>query len=114
MPFLENELPLIEANLRTFCKGLDIPGLEDKLCHAFRIEGQSIIVFDIRPHFEDHSKTTEADIAKLRFFRSRSEWRLYWMRADLKWHLYEPFPTDIGYMPLLKVVEEDAYHCFFG
>jgi hypothetical protein len=53
-------------------------------------------------------------IAKFRYFRSRATWTLYWMRADLKWHLFEPVaPTnDLG--ALVEVVDENRYGAFFG
>jgi len=114
MAFTENELPLIEANLRKFCDELDNPEIIDKLKHDFRIEDQSIILFDVRPHFRNPKQKIETPIAKLRFFRSRNEWQLYWMRGDLKWDAYEPNPIGIGYMPLLKIVNDDEYCCFFG
>ncbi len=114
MAFRTNELPLIEANLREFCDRLDNPEIIDKLRHDYRIKDQSITVFDVRPHWKKPNEKTETQIAKIRFFRSRGEWQLYWMRGNLKWYSYEPHPTDKGYMPLLNVIEEDEYCCFFG
>lgn len=35
---------------------------------------------------EATSEWTEAPVAKLKFICSGGKWRLYWMRADLKWH----------------------------
>lgn len=114
MNFSKTELPLLEANLREICDSLNHPEFLDKLRHDFRIEGLSIILFEVRPHWQKPKQTIESEYAKLRYFKSRGEWQLYWMRQDLNWYLYEPHPIGKGYMPLLRVIEEDAYHCFFG
>jgi len=36
------------------------------------------------------------------------------MRADLKWHVYEPQAPTNDLARLVEVVEEDAYCAFFG
>lgn len=36
------------------------------------------------------------------------------MRADLKWHQYEPVPETDSFGGFLKIIEEDAYGCFYG
>ncbi len=36
------------------------------------------------------------------------------MRADLKWHRYEPVPEVNSLDEFLKIIEEDAYSCFYG
>ena len=58
---------------------------------------------------------TRHGIARFRFYRSRTEWQLYWMRQDLHWHRYEPddeMPTDLA--SLVALVEADRYRAFFG
>jgi hypothetical protein len=53
-------------------------------------------------------------VARVRFIRARKQWQLYWMRRDMKWHLYEPkeSPTDVE--SLVRLVDEDRYGAFFG
>jgi hypothetical protein len=41
-------------------------------------------------------------------------WKVYWKRADLKWHRYEPVPEVSAIEKFLAVVKEDEYSCFFG
>ena len=114
MAFSENELPLIEANLRKFCESKNNPDFLDKLRFDFKIVDQAIELFEVRPHWKEPGKIIETPVAKLRFFRSRGEWQLYWMRQDLKWHSYDPHPTNKGYIPLLNIVDQDKHGCFFG
>jgi hypothetical protein len=41
-------------------------------------------------------------------------WRVFWKRADLKWHSYEPVPEVSAVEDFLAVVQKDEYACFFG
>jgi len=34
----------------------------------------------------------EEPIAKARYVKIRDVWKIYWMRADCKWHSYPPAP----------------------
>ncbi len=46
--------------------------------------------------------------------RSRNVWRLFWPRADGKWHGYQPCPEVSSLRDALCVIDGDAHHCFFG
>jgi len=51
---------------------------------------------------------------KLKFIRSANKWRLYWQRADLKWHEY-PGPSSSDCInDLLREIDADPLACFFG
>ena len=69
---------------------------------------------EVRPPWDGRGDWTRHGVARFRYFRTRKEWQLYWMRADLKWHAYEPEPPTNDLARLVKVVEEDAYCAFFG
>jgi hypothetical protein len=58
--------------------------------------------------------TRQRAFARVKYVRTKDEWRLYWMRADLKWHLYEPAPIHDSLQDALAVVDQDHYGCFFG
>ena len=81
---------------------------------ACRITGQSVEIFTIRPAWERPDEKIESSVAKASFVRTQNVWRIYWKRADLKWHLYEPAAQVPRLPAFLKVVEEDAYGCFWG
>lgn len=53
-------------------------------------------------------------VAKATYVRSRDHWRVYWQRADLRWHRYDPAPEVATVQGFLDLVDEDAYACFFG
>ena len=81
---------------------------------SFRITGQSFEIFEIRSQWDDPTKKTEVSIAKATYVKNKNEWKLYWMRADLKWHSYKPFPVSQSLAKILEIIGEDSYHCFWG
>jgi hypothetical protein len=90
------------------------PHVRRQLDLSYRLEGQSVEIFEVRPDYRDPSETTENRVAKATYVKRAEEWRIYWQRADLKWHRYEPYPTASSIEEFLAVVDEDVYGCFFG
>lgn len=56
----------------------------------------------------------EEDIARIQWVRARKIWKIYWKRADLKWHRYDPHPEAANLAEALRIIDEDACCCFFG
>ena len=81
---------------------------------SYRIEGQSITIFEIRPDWRDPKTGVEIPIAKTTFVKSKKIWKIFWQRADLKWHSYKPVPVVNSIEKFIQVVDEDPNHCFFG
>ena len=89
--------------------------IRSKLDISFRISGQSFVIFEIRPKWNDSTKKIEGSIAKVTYIKSKNEWKLYWMRADLKkWHGYRPFPVSKSLEKILEVIGQDPDNCFWG
>ncbi|RJE71558.1 DUF3024 domain-containing protein [Reichenbachiella sp. MSK19-1] len=80
----------------------------------YKIDNQSIIILEIRPHWQNEEETIESPIAKTTWVKSQNVWKIYWMRADLKWHGYEPNPEVETIEDFLKVIDQDAHGCFWG
>jgi hypothetical protein len=85
-----------------------------KKSEQYRIEGTSIIIFEIRPFWTDPSKINESVVAKATFIKSRNHWKVFWMRASGKWKSYAPHPVVRTAEQFAHLVEEDEYHCFWG
>ena len=81
---------------------------------GYRLADQSVELFEVRPAWDRPGEKMEVAVAKARFVRSQNVWRIYWRRADLKWHLYEPVPEVASLPEFLAVVEEDSLGCFWG
>lgn len=81
---------------------------------GYRIENQSIILFEIRPKWNDPNVTCEHPFAKTTYVKKNNHWKVFWLRADLKWHAYPPHATVATLQEFIRIVEEDKHHCFFG
>lgn len=88
--------------------------IRNRLDIGYKIEGQSIILFEIRPQWNKPEIIHEHPFAKTTFVKAKSNWKVFWMRADSKWHSYMPQPTVKRLSEFTTLVEEDQHHCFFG
>lgn len=109
------ETKRIEKKIAVFVEKRRPPmHLRDQVDLAFRFDGRSIEIFEIRPRWDKPAEKIEEAVAKARYFKSRDKWAVYWQRADLKWHKYGPKPEVRTVEAFLALVDEDEYACFFG
>jgi hypothetical protein len=105
---------LIEA-FENFCAWKRPPAhILPKLDMGYRIENQSVLVFEIRPRFNKPDEKIESFIAKTTFVKAKNHWKVFWMRSDLEWHSYTPKPTVKTIDEFIKEIAEDKHHCFWG
>lgn len=90
------------------------PPIRSQLDFGFRVTGQSIELFEVRPQWNKPEIKHESSFAKATFVQALGIWKVYWMRADLKWHRYEPVPEVSAIENFLTVVENDEHSYFFG
>jgi hypothetical protein len=82
---------------------------------SFRINGQNVEIFEIRPRWRGSpGDFIEQPVAKATYVKAQELWRVYWMRADLKWHRYPPTPQVSSIEMFLALLAEDKHACFFG
>jgi hypothetical protein len=115
LAFSELELKRIDRTVGDLCRRCSPPDHADELRTVYEVEGHSVSMYEERPPWDGVDEWTRMGVARFRFFRSRGEWQLYWMRQDLHWHLYWPedeMPSDLP--SLLALVEADVYGAFFG
>jgi len=113
--FSEFEIKRIQKVIGRYI-GENRPAMEirDEVDLSFRIERQSVLIFEIRPLWENPKEKIEEPIAKATYVKNRSLWKVFWQRADLKWHRYDPDPEVDSIDDFVKIVERDEYACFFG
>ena len=115
MAFSEIEIKKIEKELQTFNEARrPPPSIRAQLDFGFRLSGQSVELFELRPMWRNPEVTQEIPYAKATYVKSQRIWKIYWHRADMKWHRYEPYPQATTLNAFLEMVAEDEYHCFFG
>ncbi|MEZ7504545.1 DUF3024 domain-containing protein [Flavobacterium sp. Arc2] len=88
--------------------------IREKLDISYRIEKQSVIIFEIRPNWQDVNIKMHIDMVKSTFVKKDNNWKVYWKRADLKWHLYKPNPIVPNLFDFIRLIEKDEYGCFLG
>ena len=115
MTISEFEIKRIEKLVGNFIEKRRPPAnLRNKLDLSFKISGQRFEIFEIRPMWNDPNEKIEGSVAKATYVKKSKIWKLYWKRADMKWHRYQPFPESNSLEEILEVVGEDAHHCFWG
>ena len=90
------------------------PELRSKVDWECSFEGQSVILNEVRPRWDDPTQATYTPIAKATFAKSTSLWKVYWMRASGKWNSYPAHPEVDTLEKFFQVVNEDAECCFWG
>ena len=81
---------------------------------AYRIEKQSVELFEIRAVWGRPGETVESPTAKATYVRTRNVWRVFWRKADLKWHRYDRMPEVTSLPAFLDLVDADRYGSFWG
>ena len=114
MAFDELELKRIESGIGGLCKRRSPTHLGNEFRLEYRVNGHEVEVVERRANWRGSGSPTETPVAKLKFVRSTGEWRLYWMRADQKWHGYKPMPASFDLSDLVDEIDEDPNACFFG
>ena len=115
MAFSELDLRRIDKLVGGLCRQNSPAEYSDELRFVYDVDGHSVSIFEERPPWDGTSgEWTRNGVARFRYFRSRGEWTLYWMRADLKWHIYDEVDSSADLASLVRVVEEDGYCAFFG
>lgn len=109
-----NSLDLIEIMENYMAKVRPQPEIRHKIDLGYEIKGQSIVLHEIRPRWDDPKVIQTHGYAKATFVKAKNVWKVYWMRSNLKWYSYDPKPTVKRLHDFLKLVEEDKYHCFKG
>jgi hypothetical protein len=90
------------------------PEIRPELDLGYEISGQSIILNEIRPFWNDPTKIMTTGYAKGTYIKDKDIWEIYWKRADNKWHVYKPFPVVGELKHFLKIVDDDVHCCFKG
>ncbi len=115
MALSEFEVKQIERAVAGFMERRRPPEhIRPELDFGYRVTGQSLELFEVRPRWNKPSEKMEHAIAKATYVKRSETWKVYWQRADLRWHRYEPYPEAKSAEEFLSVVEEDKYACFFG
>jgi len=115
MAFTEFELKRIEKLAQDFIEKKRPPvHIRNELDLGYRIKGNSVEFFEVRPLWNNPKKIIEEPVAKTTFVNTQKKWKIFWQRADCRWHRYEPGPEVNTFEEFLSIVDNDDYACFWG
>lgn len=80
----------------------------------YAAKGYDVVIYERRPRWDNPQEWMESLVAKIRYVHSLNQWRLYWQRADLKWHEYQGLPASKDLDVLVQEIDADPLACFFG
>ena len=107
-------LDVIEA-LENFIYKIRPPEeIRDQVDITYKIEDQSVIIFEQRPHWNKPGEIIESLIAKTTYVKTQKTWKVFWMQSDFKWHAYKPNPVVKTIKEFVDLVDEDKHSCFWG
>lgn len=114
MPLPEFTKKLVETRLSKYCDYKIPSAARDKVKLFFKIRGNSVTLYETRPHFMDPSIWTENPVAQFRFDEKTKKWDLYCCDRNSKWHLYIDMDSSVNFDDLLKEVDSDPTGIFWG
>ncbi|SOD79712.1 Protein of unknown function [Spirosoma fluviale] len=88
--------------------------LRDQIDIGYKLDNQSIIIFESRPYFHQPDERFESAVAKATFVKAQDHWKVFWQRSNLKWQIYAPQPFVKTIDQFVALVEQDEYYCFWG
>lgn len=112
----EKTISMHEVQLKSFINSLRPADeeLRKKIDFGYSWDGQTVLLFEIRPQWDNPTEYRQYEFAKIRYVKSSNLWKLYWKRASGKWELYDPVSEDPSLQVLLSEIKNDPHHCFFG
>ncbi|MDR8389528.1 DUF3024 domain-containing protein [Aliifodinibius sp. S!AR15-10] len=115
MAFTEEEQKQWEPMVASFIVEERPPEeIRPKLDIGYTINNQSIIIYTLRPRWNQPEEKVEIPAAKITWVRRRRIWKVYWQRADMNWHIYDPLPETDRLEEFIDELKEDPRACFWG
>jgi hypothetical protein len=78
-----------------------------------KARGNDVTVVECRPYFRDPSQETEHPIARFHY-EPDGRWRLFWLRHTGRWYKYENARPTKDTARLIRELETDPTHIFWG
>ena len=111
-----NVININESTLKNFVESLrpEDPEIREKLDIWYSFKNNTIEIYEIRPAWDNPKEILHSPFVKIRHYKSKNSWSIYWMTGDLKWKSYAPFPKSSNLTTLFELIKEDKFGCFFG
>ena len=90
------------------------PSIRNQLDIDYEIDNNAVILIEVRPSYKNPGEIARFGYAKATYIKAKDIWKIFWKRADNKWHGYPPHPAVKHLKDFLELVDKDEYHCFKG
>ena len=114
MAFSQLELKRIDKTVGALCRRVTRPEHADQLRFVYEVDGHTVSIYEDRAPWDGAGEWTRMGVARFRYRRTRGSWTLYWMRRDLKWHVYDADAMPADLESLVALVNQDECGAFFG
>lgn len=111
---ITKSMDIIETMENYIAKVRPEPEIRNQLDLNYEIKNQSVILNEIRPLWNNPNVILTLGYAKATFVKNKNVWKIFWKRADSKWHGYKAVPVVAELEDFLQLVDEDKYGCFKG
>ncbi|REG81845.1 DUF3024 domain-containing protein [Algoriphagus antarcticus] len=88
--------------------------IRDQVDLGYNIQSQDIFLNEIRPDWRKPEQKSTHPFAKIKYTKSSNEWKIYGMRGNLKWHLYDEFGSFDTLDKALDLIMKNPHGSFFG
>ncbi len=88
--------------------------IRSKLDITYKIEKQSVVIYEVRQRWDDPKITMEHAVAKATYVKSSNSWKIFWLRSNLKWFTYLPLSSVKTLKEFAEEVDKDPNGCFWG
>lgn len=82
--------------------------------YSYYSKAKVVEIFEIRPKWDNPKQVQQFPFARIKYYKNKNYWKIFWLRSDGKWYPYEPNPTASNLEEILVTVKEDKLGCFFG
>ena len=114
LPISSFQLKRVSKLLTAYCEERTPAHIRDQLELRFRFDGNSVVLYERRPHWRRPGEWTEGGVAKFRYFVGRQKWALYCRDQHQRWHRYDLIDESVLFDDLLSEVDDDPTGIFWG
>jgi hypothetical protein len=104
----------IERKLTKYCEKKVPITIRNKVSLHYKIKGNSIFLYEKRPHYLLKDKILEEPVAKIKYLPNSKEWQLFYQDRNLRWHEYWDLGPEKAISKLIEEIDEDPTCIFWG
>lgn len=113
MPLPKNIRQEVDRVVADYCAKRVPEHARHQVKMGFDVRGNSITLFEERPHWQDPARWIKSAIAQFRHDQKTGKWTLFCADRNARWHDYQAKPTS-DIRTLLREVDDDPTHIFWG